>query len=219
MKASIPATPAPAAGERLWLWLYSDANVWGSLAGLGGVGLLFAGLIGPGWLAIVAGLYGIGALAAPRPRAPNFALSGSFSLDEARRHLADIVARLRGVAGAEVIAVLEQVCERLLALLPKQDSLALSEDDRHSLRETLARYLPETLANYLKLPPLYRRYHVLRDGKTAEKLLAEQLGVIDQQLRQLMDRVYRAEAQDMLSQGRFLDDKFKRPDLLGQERT
>lgn len=205
--------------SRVWMWLYGDANLWGSAAGLAGVALFFAGLIGPGWLAIVAGLYAIGAVAAPRRRAPDFSLPGGFTVEDAARRFDEMLAALKAAAGAEVLERLASIREHALALLPKQASLALTEEDRYTLRELLARYLPETLANYFKLPPLYRRYHPVREGKTAEKLLAEQLGVLDGQLDSMMDRVFRAEAQDLLTQGRFLEDKFKRPDLIDHRTT
>ena len=48
----------------------------------------------------------------------------------------------------------------------------------------------------------------------AEVLLSEQFITLDAGLKDLMDRVFRAEAQDLLTQGRFLEGKFKRPDLL-----
>lgn len=199
----------------LWLWLYGAGNLWGSIAGLAGVGLFFAGVIGTGWIAIVAGLYAIGAVAAPRPRAPDFSMADGFSAEDVKQQLEQIVSAMKDAADAAVMETLKSIREHVLALLPKIDTPALSGEDGHTLRQIVARYLPETLANYLKLPALYRRYHAVRDGKSAERLLKEQLDVLDEQLKVLMDRVFRAEAQDLLVQGRFLEDKFKRADLLG----
>lgn len=209
---STPPTPEPP--DRFWLWLYGNGNLWGSVAGLGGMGLFFAGLIGPGWLAIVAGLYAVGAIAAPKPKVQTFTLESRFTLEDARAHLERMLAALKPAVDVKVYAQLQAICEHALTLFPKQDSMALTDEDRYTLRETLARYLPETLGNYLKLPPLYRRYHAVRDGKTAEALLSDQLTTLDAGLTDMTDRVFRAEAQDMLTQGRFLNDKFKRPDLL-----
>lgn len=208
-----PLAP-PAKPDRFWLWLYGNGNLWGSIAGLAGMAAFFGGLIGPGWWAIVAGLYGIGLVAAPAPKAQNFTLEGRFTLADAQAQLDRMLAAIKPTVDAKVYAQLQAVCEHALTLFPKQDSLALNDEDRYMLRETIARYLPETLANYLKLPPLYRRYHAVRDGKTAEALLGEQLGTLDVGLKDMMDRVFRAEAQDLLTQGRFLEGKFKRPDLL-----
>lgn len=202
------------APDRFWLWLYGNGNLWGSVAGLGGMALFFAGLIGPGWWAIVGGLYGIGLIAAPKPREQNFTLEGPFTLDDAREQLDRMLEALKPAVDAKIHEQLQTIAEHALAVFPQRDSMALNDEDRYTLRETVARYLPETLAHYLKLPPLYRRYHAVRDGKTAETLLSEQLAVLDAGLKDMMDRIYRAEAQDMLAQGRFLEGKFKRPDLL-----
>lgn len=208
-----PLAP-PNKPDRFWLWLYGNGNLWGSIAGLIGMGLFFAGLIGPGWFAIVGGLYGIGMIAAPKPPTQNFTLEGRFTLEMAQAQLDRMLAALKPAVEAKTWSQLQAICEHALTLFPKQDSLALTDEDRYTLRETIARYLPETLANYLKLPPLYRRYHAVRDGKTAEALLSEQLTTLDAGLKDMWDRVFRAEAQDMLTQGRFLEGKFKRPDLL-----
>lgn len=215
MKLTTPEPVAtPAAPDRFWLWLYGNGNLWGSVAGLVGMGLFFAGLIGPGWWAIVGGLYSVGLVAAPQPKAQNFTLAGRFTLAEAQAQLDRMLAALKPAVETKTYEQLQAVCEHALTLFPKQDSLALTDEDRYTLRETIARYLPETLANYLKLPPLYRRYHAVRDGKTAEVLLSEQLTTLDAGLKEMMDRVFRAEAQDLLTQGRFLEGKFNRPDLL-----
>ena len=50
------------ASLRALLFLYSNANIGGCLSALLGPALLFGGVIGPGWMWITAGLYGVGAL-------------------------------------------------------------------------------------------------------------------------------------------------------------
>lgn len=206
---------SPAPTNRVWLWLYSSANVWGSLAGLCGVGLFFAGVIGPFWLAIVAGLYAIGAVAAPRPRRVEFALGSDYSLEDLQRHLDAMLAALKDDASESTLSALQSIRDHALTLLPQLRSEALTEDDRYTVRQTVARYLPDSIANYLRLPKLYRRYHVVRGGKTAEALLQDQLGLMDGQLAKIAERLYQAEAQAMVVQGRFLEDKFRKPDLIG----
>jgi hypothetical protein len=77
------------------------------------------------------------------------------------------------------------------------------------------RYLPETLANYLALPPLFRTSHALRDGKTARDLLADQLSVLDTQMREVVGNVASGDAEALISNGRFLEAKFADRDFLG----
>jgi hypothetical protein len=63
---SLPTTTAQPVRRplklRLLLALYGTANIAGCALALLGPALLFAGVIGPGWLLITAGLYGVGAL-------------------------------------------------------------------------------------------------------------------------------------------------------------
>ena len=200
--------------QRFWVYLYGNGNLWGSIAGLCGMGLFFGGVIGPGWYAIVAGLYLAGVIAAPRQRSQDFGLPVEFSQEDAQRQLQRMRAALQPNVGEAALATFDALSQHALGLLPTQHAAALTPDDAHTLRETISRYLPETLNSYLRLPPLYRRYHTVRDGKSAEDLLRTQLEVLDQALSGMMDRVFRAEAQGLLTQGRFLEDKFRRPDLL-----
>ncbi|MFJ8042718.1 hypothetical protein ACIRBX_19730 [Kitasatospora sp. NPDC096147] len=63
--------------DRLWGYLESPRNVIGCVAGTGGLALYFAGAAGPWWPAVIAGLYGAGALLGPnrwpweRPEGPD----------------------------------------------------------------------------------------------------------------------------------------------------
>jgi len=55
---------------------------------------------------------------------------------------------------------------------------------------------------------------VLREGKTAQQLLTEQLQLLDEQLQQVVAHVANADAQALLANGRFLEAKFRQPDFL-----
>ena len=112
----------------------------------------------------------------------DFALGQAASGADIRQQFEQMRKALAAAAGPEAIAAFQSLQGHMLELIPKLDSPGLTADDRSLLRETASRYVPETLANYLKLPPLYRRYHPVRDGKTAEALLVQQFGVIDTEL-------------------------------------
>lgn len=62
------------ATSRLLGFLESRKNLTGSACGIAGLALTFAGVAGPYWPVVVAGLYGAGALIAPpeRPALPDF---------------------------------------------------------------------------------------------------------------------------------------------------
>lgn len=196
-------------------YLYSDANVYGSVAALCGLGLLFGGVIDRGWLLIVAGLYALGASVAPRPRSSGVALDVGLSSSDIIARLDQLLRAVGDSVHAEAQKLLQTLRETVAELLPVLDEAVAAnpqaaDADAVQLRDAVCRYLPETLDAYLRLPKLYRRYHVLRAGKTAEQLLVEQLRLIERQVHDIGARVYRAQAQALLVQGRFLDQKFAR---------
>jgi hypothetical protein len=66
------------------------------------------------------------------------------------------------------------------------------------------------------LPPVFRTTHALKDGKTARQLLAEQLALLDEKMREIVANVAGADAQALVSNGRFLEMKFNQPDFLAR---
>jgi hypothetical protein len=195
--------------RKLQIYFYSPSNVWGSLAGFAGLALLFTGVIDRGWLLIVAGLYCAGALAAPRPRPPRIQIDESLSPEELRSRLDQLIASVAPSTDKGTVAALESIRDQALELLPKIDAASADADSFH-LRETVYRYLPQSVEAYLKLPRLYRQHQVVRDGKTAERLFSEQVVLLQREVNEVGSRIYQADAQSLLAQGRFLDDKFRR---------
>lgn len=197
--------------ERVQIYFYSNANLWGSVAGFLGLGLLFAGVVERGWILIVGGLYLSAALIAPRARATGVELNERLAPAEIKARIDTLIRAVRGNAGAETVTKIESIRDQMLELLPRLEAAAGTADqDVFQLRETVFRYLPESVDAYLKLPRLYRQYHVVRDGKTAEKLFAEQIVLLEKEVGEVGARIYQAEAQGLLAQGRFLDQKFRK---------
>jgi hypothetical protein len=88
------------------------------------------------------------------------------------------------------------------------------EADLFTVRETVRRYLPDTLAHYQALPPAMRTTHAVKDGKSARQLLAEQLALLDEEMRGIAAKVSSTDVQALLANGRFLEARFGRPDLV-----
>lgn len=78
------------------------------------------------------------------------------------------------------------------------------------VRQTQAEYLPATLRAYLDLGGGARQ-RLLAQGLTPETLLTEQLGLIEQGLEDAL-RLDHAAADRVLTQGRFLRERFQTPD-------
>ena len=85
------------ASLRALLFLYSNANIGGCLSALLGPALLFGGVIGPGWMWITAGLYGVGALGGTLlRRTPEVErqIEATLTFDEILQHLDRVIAEV-----------------------------------------------------------------------------------------------------------------------------
>jgi hypothetical protein len=199
---------------RLALWFYGNGNLLGCALALLGPLLRVAGVIGPGWLTITAGLYAGGYLLGGFSSTPR--LAQNLSQTQLLEVLDDLVARslpqLDGTTGGH----LQQIRTSVAELLPRLSGEAASaghEPALYTVQETVLRYLPDTLANYLALPPLFRTRHALADGKTAQQHLAAQLLQLDASLAEVLANLAARDAQALLANGRFLAAKFAAPDF------
>lgn len=95
-----------------------------------------------------------------------------------------------------------------LALLCQLQDAPKSLDARSSylVRQTQADYLPQTLSAFLDLTDGARR-RLAAEGMDAQTLLAEQLDLIEQGVYEAL-RLDHAAADRMLTQGRFLRERF-----------
>jgi hypothetical protein len=202
---------------RLLLFLYSRANMAGCGLALLGPALLFAGVIGPGWGFITAGLYVAGwALGWQGGRAPELErrIEESLTIEETLQQLDQIVRQAQPHLNAAMQAHLASVRTSVAEVLPRLVGAGGHDTNLFTVRETVLRYLPETLANYVALPPAFRSSHPLKDGKTARQLLADQLALLDNKMLEVVANVASADAQALLANGKFLEMKFQQPDFL-----
>lgn len=215
-----PAPPvAPARSLRLrWLlFLYSNANIVGCALALFGPLLLFAGVIGPGWWAITAGLYAAGWLtgrASRRTPEIERRIEDTLSTLETLERLDALVERVGPHLSPEMRGHLASVRGSVAEVLPRLVGARHFDADLYTVRETVLRYLPETLANYVALPPMFRTTQALANGKTARQLLADQLALLDTKMREIVANVAGTDAQALLANGKFLEMKFQQPDFL-----
>jgi hypothetical protein len=201
-------------GQRLALYLYSSRNIVACSLALIGPALLFAGIIHQFWIPITMGLYAAGFLLTPSSRVVDGDLTTELSIEAIRERLDALLVRARPALPAAAIDRLASIRGSVDEVLPRLMQSTSGSDDLFTVRETVLRYLPETLGNYLALPKLFRANYAVRDGKTAQTLLTEQLAVLDEQLRQVVTNVARGDVEALLANGRFLEGKFKQPDFL-----
>jgi hypothetical protein len=202
---------------RALLFLYSDANIAGSALALLGPALLFAGVIGPGWLLITAGLYAAGwavGWAGRNAPAVERQIEDSLTMEETLDRLDRLVRQVQPQLSPDMNAHLASVRTSVAEVLPRLVGARSHDADLYTVRETVLRYLPETLANYVALPPVFRTTHSLQDGQTARQLLASQLALLDGKMREIVANVAGADAQALVANGHFLEMKFRQPDFL-----
>lgn len=211
---SMPSmTPLPLR-IRILLYLYSTRNIVACAAALIGPAFLFMDVIQEGWLLITAALYAVGYFVTPAPQVVDAVLTQTLSLDALIERFDHIVKQAHPQLHPAMVARLQSIRHSIMEVLPRLSDARGFDDNLYTVRETIARYLPETLANYIALPPMFRLTHVLKDGKTARDLLMDQLAVLDDKMKEVVANVARGDANALLANGQFLEDKFRERDFI-----
>jgi hypothetical protein len=208
----VPSVTSLTSGQRLQLYLYSNRNIAGCLLAFGGLGLLFGGFIHAYWWAIVAGLYGAGAIGWPQSNLSETALQTDLSVGQLAQQLRKLVDSVASGLPKEALAPLHSIQDTVGELLPRLQDLSdrgvISSKDSFTVIETVRRYLPDTLAAYLRLPKAYARMQPLADGRTASQTLLEQLQVLDASLKNVAKSAFAGDAEALVTNGQFLQNKF-----------
>ena len=188
------------------LYLYSRKNIVGSLLALLGLVLFFLGIIGSVWPAVVIGLYLVGALVTPNDK--QWLLVGGETPSDLAGALSHQVAAVRGKVPDDVYQKVVSVQQTILGILPKIDRLGPGSQDAFVVQKTVSDYLPSTLQAYLNLPRAYATVHRFSDGRTVAQVLLDQLTLLDKKLDEVADAVNQNDADALLANGRFLEDRF-----------
>jgi hypothetical protein len=198
--------------QRLQLFLYSTRNIAGSLLAIGGLGLFFGGVIHAYWWAIVAGLYGVGALGWPRSDLAETAERTELSSELLAQQVHQLVESVAHGLPKEALDILRGIQFTLAELLPRLEELRsrgiISSKDSFTVLETVRRYLPDTLAAYLRLPKFYAQMQTLANGKTASQTLLDQLRMLDTSLKDVAKSAFAGDAETLVSNGQFLQNRF-----------
>jgi hypothetical protein len=200
--------------RRLLLWLYSNRNIAGCLLASLGPVLYLLDVVDRGWLAITAGLYATGALLAPVPPPLVRELAESLDNEQLLAALEGLIASSRKHLSADMLKHLASIHDAVREVLPRLTEGA--SEQAFTVRQTVLSYLPSTLASYAALPRAFRVTHRLKDGKTAEQLMGEQLRLLDEQLQQVIVSVARGDADALLANDLFLRERFRRRELFSE---
>ena len=200
--------------RRVLLFLYGTPNIVGSLLGILGLGLFFAGLINQYWFFIVVGLYVAGLLLTPRNKIAELTLRSQLSTEDVQNVLENLVDKIRHKVPKEILAKVERIKDAICTLLPKIGDAATDDHSVYIVRQTALEYLPEALQHYLNLPSAFANFHPVKDGKTAKALLLEQLDLLARTMDQVVEDFHRQDTDKLLIHGRFLEERFRKTDLL-----
>jgi hypothetical protein len=199
-------------GARLSRYLTSRKHLAGATSALVGVAVALTGATGSRWPLVVAGLYGVGALAAPgEPRR-----TAAREAAELLRDLDRVGERVRA-AGPEIpagaLAAFERVEGKLAAMLRHQSALA-DADVRHVLSTIVRTDLDRSVDVYLRVPNHLRHRPNPSGARTPADELAHQLGLLDDYVTFASERVYAAHTQDIADLGHYLESRneLERPD-------
>lgn len=198
--------------QRFLLYLYSTPNIVGSLLGIMGLALFFLGIINQFWLLIVIGLYGIGVLATPHSPIYELSVKNQLTANDIREELESLIRKIQGKVPKEVLDLVQSIKISILEVLPQIVDLSGSDYNIFTIKQTALDYLPASLQNYLNLPPAYANLHPVKNGKTPKQLLLDQLGLLDQEMKEIVQAVYANDTQKLMVQGQFLKEKFQKPE-------
>jgi hypothetical protein len=190
-------------------YLESRKNLTGSACGLVGLALTFAGVAGPYWPVVVAGLYGAGALIAPpeRPPLPDFP-DPSAQLEELRGDFGRLREYLDGVDLPPAAAGrLTELTELLTALLDPgwvAEVLAQDPEGVHALSRAVRQDIPEAVDTFVRT----RWWTRLTPGtEPPERHLERQLTLLQEEADRLAVTLREVEARRQESHTRYLEDR------------
>ncbi len=194
-------------GSRVARWLYSNKNLAGCGLAIAAPILAVTGLVAPPVaLALVPVLYAAGALAAPGTGRVD--LVSGLDPGDVKRSLRTIRTAVDGRVNRSVSDRVDQICSLIEDLLPRVREFGPASQEMHILVRTATDYLPATVEPYLALPRFYAEHKVVSEGRTATKILCDQLDILTDRLEQIGEALARSDSEKLLANGRFLADKF-----------
>jgi hypothetical protein len=197
--------------DRLIRYVLSTKNIVGSIAALGGLVLLFTGMIRAPWPLLVVALYVVGVLVAPGNK--EIELSTGFDANDVKLALDTQVRLITGKVPPEVMAKVLKIRQIIFGILPRSGNLPPGSPELFVVERTASDYLPTSLETYLRLPRAYATLHALQDGKTPKEILLDQLTLLESKMNEVADDLHRNDSDRLLANGRFLQERFGRSPL------
>jgi bacterioferritin (cytochrome b1) len=160
------------------------------------------------WIYLVPVLYACGYLIAPKTEVlPNQSIK-ELSGRDLQTMLEDLIKKISKRVSEPELNKVVNIKDNILMLLPRLNEMNAGDYDLHVVKQTVTDYLPQMLTTYLELPPAFARMHKMRNGKTSQEILIEQLTILNDQMEQILVSVNSKDADALIAQGEFLKSKF-----------
>jgi hypothetical protein len=171
----------------------------------------FGGHIAALWPVVVVGLYLSWVLRTPPPKTID--PPSSFDPDDVRQAIDHEINAVSGRVPPDILAKVQSIRQIILGILPRASALPPGSPELFVVERTATDYLPTALESYLNLPRAYATLHPVQDGKTPKQVLMDQLTLLESKMNEIADDVHRHDADRLLANGRFLEERFGRSAL------
>jgi hypothetical protein len=140
-------------------------------------------------------------------------LSTGFDPNDVKQALDTQVRVITGKVPPEVMAKVLKIRQIIFGILPRSGNLPPGSPELFVIERTATAYLPTSLQAYLNLPRAYATLHAVQGGKTPKEILLDQLTLLENKMNEVADDVHRNDADRLLANGRFLEERFGRSPL------
>jgi hypothetical protein len=135
----------------------------------------------------------------------------TLSSSEIADALATYLTAVHGRLPAAIWTKVDAIRQTILEILPRAE--VLGPQELVLVRRTAVDYLPTALQTYLRLPKGYAIDQGIASGKTAYRLLDDDLDLLKEKLHEVSDAIHRQDSDALVVHSRFLEDKFGKSKL------
>jgi hypothetical protein len=116
-----------------------------------------------------------------------------------------------GAVPAPVASRVRRITRTVRETLPRVRNLGLGSEEAYAVTATATDYLPEALEAYTRLPRQWADSRPVDNGRTSLMLLIDALDLLASSMDAIFDAAVRVDANALVVQGRFLQEKFGHP--------
>ncbi len=206
--------------QRFWAYFTSRQNLVGLALAAFGFLLLFTRVMRPSIVSVlvIVVLYILGVVLTPRrSKEDAIAMQQRMTEQQLREQLDAFVRSIRNRVPREIMQKVESIRASIESILPQIVRMNSGDKTYYTIWQTATEYMPTAIENYLALPTTFATMQPLRDGKTARQILGDQLDLLDREMKDIVVVVAENDTAKLLAHGRFLEEKFRKDDILMQE--